>query len=186
MPIERVGVGRSRIEYTGDKLQIAIPTKKNWFLILFLGAWLGGWTFGEISALKGLFGDSPASGPPLVLFFWLIGWTVGGSLAVFVFLWNIAGNEIITLTQGLIQIERKVMGIGSTKQYSLTDSKGFRLSTATHDRGYWGPRRQLWEFGGGRISFDYGMKTVSFANGIDEAEANHLIDEMKRYNFVKA
>lgn len=37
----------------------------------------------------------------------------------------------------------------------------------------------------GAISFDYGAKTFSFGQGIDDAEAGQLIGELKRrQNFV--
>ncbi len=32
---------------------------------------------------------------------------------------------------------------------------------------------------GGKIKFDYGMKTIKFANDIDEAEARNIIEKMK-------
>jgi len=44
--------GRAIINEGSYGLGITIPTKKNWFLIIFLGAWLCGWVSGEISAIK--------------------------------------------------------------------------------------------------------------------------------------
>jgi len=184
MKVEQVGIGRSQVEYTGDKLQIVIPAKKNWFEILFLLAWLGGWAFGEVSALKALSVGEQNSAPGFFLFFWLIGWTMGGSFTAFIFLWNLTGKELIILSQGLLRIDRKAVGIGTSKQYFLAESKGFRVSTSANSLGPWSSGQWL-GFGGGRISFDYGMKTIRFADGIDEAEANYLIDQMKLYNFIK-
>ena len=49
--MERPYKGRATIQDNITDLQIIIPAKRNWFIILFIGAWLGGWLFGEIMAL---------------------------------------------------------------------------------------------------------------------------------------
>jgi hypothetical protein len=38
---------------------------------------------------------------------------------------------------------------------------------------------------GGKIRFDYGMKTIYFAVGIDIAEARYVIDEIKKHGYYK-
>ena len=40
-------------------------------------------------------------------------------------------------------------------------------------------------FAGGKLRFDYGMKTIKFGIGIDEAEARYLIDEIVKHGFSK-
>jgi hypothetical protein len=35
---------------------------------------------------------------------------------------------------------------------------------------------EVWGFVGGRLAFDYELKTVKFASGIDEEEAGYLLD----------
>ncbi len=69
--------------------------KRNWFIIIFVGAWLGAWVIGELVALgavTGLFGGNPGG---LFIMFWLIAWTVGGFFAFKTFLWNLKRKEII-------------------------------------------------------------------------------------------
>jgi hypothetical protein len=46
---------RYRVENLGMSTQIAIPSKKNWFTLIFMSVWLAGWLFGELFALGILF-----------------------------------------------------------------------------------------------------------------------------------
>ncbi|MFQ6087845.1 MAG: hypothetical protein ACE5K0_02950 [Candidatus Methanofastidiosia archaeon] len=39
-------------------------------------------------------------------------------------------------------------------------------------------------FGGGTIAFDYGRRTILFAQEIDEDEAIHIIDKLKERGFI--
>lgn len=36
----------------------------------------------------------------------------------------------------------------------------------------------------GTLRFDYGLKTVRFGGGIDEAEANFIINKLKEKKFI--
>jgi len=74
----------SKIEIKDELNQTIIHWKNpggswsKYFVVIFLLAWLGGWTMGEYSvAKKVLNGDSN----PFEIF-WLIGWTVGGMFAI--------------------------------------------------------------------------------------------------------
>lgn len=49
-----------------------------YFIILFLGVWLCGWSFGLVSAVKTLF---TGEGPRLFMAVWLAGWATGGIFA---------------------------------------------------------------------------------------------------------
>ena len=46
---------RHTVEDLGDRLKIAIPSRRQWLQTLFLGFWLMGWAFGEISVLGRFF-----------------------------------------------------------------------------------------------------------------------------------
>ena len=78
--MEKLFTGRAITNDTFDSIEIEIPTKKNWFTILFMGVWLGGWSMGEMSAINTLFvsNDGLGSGNYFMMF-WLFGWTIGGS-----------------------------------------------------------------------------------------------------------
>ncbi len=38
---------RYTLESTTGRLQASIPARRNWLIILFLTAWLGGWVMGD-------------------------------------------------------------------------------------------------------------------------------------------
>ncbi len=180
--------GRAIIQDNFTDLQIIIPTKKNWFIILFIGAWLGGWLFGEvfaIGAVTGLLGGNPAG---FFILFWLIGWTVGGFFALRMFLWNLKGQEIITVGQGILSIDKKGILFYKPKVFDLNEVKNIRVQEDNLGYGgLFGGRRN--DFGGfnlsGTIRFDYGLQTVKFAGGLDEAEAKSIIQKLKDRHLLK-
>ncbi len=63
--IEKPYEGRAKVNFDGLSLLIKIPSKKNWFIILFLAAWIGGWFMGETSAISELLNQTVIS---MVLF----------------------------------------------------------------------------------------------------------------------
>ena len=177
--IEKPSVGRAIIKQTFNGLVIEIPSKKNWFVILFLLAWMGGWVMGELFAINSLFDAGSPINVNLFLLFWVVGWTIGGAFAIYVMLWQLFGKEIINLDKGVLSIENSIKGIGRKKQFDVKAIKSIDLSMESdmmHEGNY---NYSLRGFSGGRIKFDYGMKTIKFAKGIDEAEAKMIIEKLK-------
>src|SRR5262249_7494828 len=113
--------GRATIEDDGLSLRVSLPPRRSVFLILFLGAWLGGWYFGETSAIREL--TTSSSGEQGFLVFWLAGWTVGGTLALLTFLWMLFGREVIELRPDALLHRRAILGVGRTKAYDLLNIK---------------------------------------------------------------
>ena len=153
--------GRATILDNFTDLQIIIPAKRNWFIILFIGAWLGGWIMGELFALgavTGLLRGNPAS---LFILFWLIAWTVGGFFAFRTFIWNLRGKEIITAGQNMLTIDKKGALLFKPKVYDLNQVKNIRVQE--DNLGFGGRRNDFGAFNlGGTIRFDYGLQTVKF------------------------
>lgn len=187
--MERPYNGQAILNYTFNELEIIIPTKKNWFLIIFLGAWLGGWTIGEffaIGTLTGFMGGGIGFANFFMLF-WLCGWSVGGFFAIKTFIWNLTGKEIITFGQGQLTISKKGSLLSKPKTYDLNHVKKLRAKEEENIYGgFWGGRNN---FGGmnssnGTMKFDYGLQTVKFASGIDEAEANFILEKLKAKKLI--
>lgn len=179
--MEKPYVGRATLRDTLNGLEIAIPSKKNWFIIIFMGAWLGGWFMGEafaIGALTGLFGDNPAG---LFILFWLVAWTAGGFFALRTFLWMIAGKELLLFERGHLTIDKKGALLVKSRTYDLRELKNIRISDNGSGNGVWGYQQNSFISLGtnGTIKFDYGLKTVRIADGIDEAEAKFIIEKLK-------
>lgn len=176
--------GQAILNDTLNGLEIIIPAKRNWVLIIFLGAWLGGWTIGESFAIGTLIGfsDYDLGFANLFMLFWLCGWTVAGFFVVKTLVWYLAGKEIITFGQGQFSIAKQGLLLSKPKIYDLKHVKKLRArKEETIYYGFEGVRNNLGAMSpsNGTLQFDYGMKTVKFANDIDEAEANFIIDKLK-------
>jgi hypothetical protein len=168
--------GRASVSTEFDGMQIVIPARKRIFVLLFLPVWLVGWAFGEVTAIRGL-GDAHVNDNGF-LAFWLLGWSVGGAFALFALLWNLAGREILRFGSGVFAYRRAIGALGYTKRYELSQVRDLRAVPAPA----WGSRNgaNTWGLTGGQIAFDYGSSTVNVGNGVDEAEAKDLVEQVKR------
>jgi len=179
--MEPLYAGRAIIEDSFDQTTITIPSKKNWFALIFLGAWLCGWFCGEVAAIgavTGIFGKNSAG---FFLLFWLAGWTVGGVFAFRFFYWMAAGKEVITVGNGTLCIDKKGSLFSKPKTYDLNNVKNMRVQDTgnfNNDFGF-GTRNTFSQLNGGVIRFSYGFQTVKFAIGIDDTEANYILDTLK-------
>ena len=85
----------SRVKITDGVVQVTIeiPTKRNWFVILFLGFWRCGWAAGELMVPTKLLTGSDPKAPAAFMLAWLGGWTIAGAAAITIFVWMLAGRE---------------------------------------------------------------------------------------------
>lgn len=145
---------------------------------------------GEISAPFFFIGEHAAGPAGFFIAFWLIAWTAGGFMAFRFFLWNLAGKEIITIGQGIMTIEKKGALLVKPKTYDLNEVKNIRAQEDSSNviGPFGGYRRNgfIKVGDGGTIRFDYGLQTVKFANGIDEAEARFILEKMKAKGLTAA
>jgi hypothetical protein len=176
--MERPSKGRAVITDTVGGIEIVIPAKRNWFIIIFMCAWLGGWFFGETTALASL---SSGSGN-LFLLFWVIGWTVGGIFAVRAVIWLLAGREIITIQHGQLTVAKRGALFVRDKVYDTDEIERIRVQEESELGGWNNSRRSdfLNMSSGGTIRFDYGLQTVKIASGIDEAEGYHVLQRIRQ------
>jgi hypothetical protein len=170
--------GKAKIEKTFGGIDISIPSKKNWFALLFGTAWMGGWFFGFLSASGYLFSGTGHLGADGFLTFWLIGWTVGGLAISFMLLWGYFGQEKFMTDRNEILFEKTVFGIGKKYRLDISAIKNFRTELGS-DNWFGGNRWAFWGLGPGKIKFDYGLKTYSFGLGVDDAEANYIVGLLK-------
>jgi len=178
--IESPSTGKAIINNVGDNSYIGIPTKKNWFIILFLGAWLGGWFIGESFALNTLLNNDIPNSANTFIIFWLIGWTVGGLFAALIFFWQVAGIEHINIERKTIEIGRSIFNIKMSKTYDLRSVSNIDVNPQPRgDFPGLALARDFYGLRGGTLKFDYGLKSIRFANGIDEVEARMLIEKFR-------
>jgi hypothetical protein len=202
---ERPYSGRAKIYDSIKEFKIEIPVKKNWFAIIFLTGWLGAWLVGELFALSFVFGNILGSAPGgfdgfgnkenvmavfgfFFIIFWLIGWSAAGFFTFRTWLWMIAGKEILTFDRNELIIEKKGTFLASLKTYDLREVKNFELNLISNNSSFFGnnSNRNIWNLGGdGVLKFDYGLKTIQIASGIDEAEGRYLLEKIRSKEFIK-
>lgn len=168
----------SSITPTRDGIEVSIPSKKNWFITIFLPLWLGLWFLGEMSAIKEIIKGAQDHQGFMIL--WLAGWTAGGAFAATAWLWNVAGKEILKFTQSAMTYTRAIGGLKISREYDLTHVKDLRVSPTPSGFFIQGGGFDMLGLNGGPISFDYGAKTVRIGSGVDEAEAKIIVQEIKR------
>lgn len=175
--MESINNGRAKIQNSINGTQISIPSKKNWFVLLFGTAWLGGWYFGLTMALGTFsFGETGFVGVDGFMLFWIIGWSIGGAFVIGLLLWGYFGQEQFLIGSNQVELSKKVFGIGTNKVLKKSAVKNIRFNEVQIDYFSGKNRFAIWGIGEGKIKFDYGMKTYSFGLGLDDAEANYLIE----------
>jgi hypothetical protein len=185
--IENTSNGRSTINFDGLRMKIQIPSKKNWFIIIFLIVWIGGWFMGERSAMSEVLNSENIADNSFILI-WLIGWTLGGGFAIAVLLWSLLGLETITIDNHIFQIEKGILDFRIlSKKYELSSIKRLKLNEEQTMFNHFNQMKvaDFWGLTGGKLRFDYGMKTIKFGIGIDEAEARFVIDEIVKNGYYK-
>lgn len=162
---------RSVVSEESGTLRIIIPMRKKVFLLFFLLAWLGGWTLGGIAIGKQL-----SQKFNLFEAFWMCGWIMGEVIAIYSLTRMLGGRDIVQLNDGLLQLRKEAFGLGVSKQYSLAEIRDLRFRPET---------------GGSKshqdscIAFDYGARTITLGDDIDEGEANQLIRTiLDRYRLI--
>jgi len=183
-------VGKAKIKEISGGYKIEILASRNWFVIVFMTIWLCGWAFGWISAFGFLissFGDVPV-GVNLFILFWLVLWTSGGVHVIKTLVWMIFGKEIITIESGRLRIERDGDLLSKKKQYDLQIAKSFEVN-APPAFSYFNKSTHAGFFKHakiGTLQFDYGLKTIRFGIGIDEAEGKFLLSKFKSKGLIAA
>jgi hypothetical protein len=151
---------RSTVVDDAGVLRISIPMKRTW-VALFVAVWLILWTYGGTDVgRKLLHRFDPGA------FLWMCFWVVAECFAVYFLLRTLAGSDTINANAGEFRLRKQVFGIGVTRTYLVSEMRDLRFQP---------------EMGGGRsrrasrIAFNYGAKTISFGEEIEEAEAAQLV-----------
>ena len=166
------GRRRSTTRQTSSGLEISIPAKLHLFVFVFLLIWLALWVVIEFFQLRTLL-----TTPEAALVF-LIPWTLGGVLGLYIQLWMIAGREIITLKSGILTITYTLFGWVRAREYDVRHLSNLGVDPEPYDSE--GPRlAALYPFRTGPIAFEYGGKTIRFADGVSETEAQEIVSELE-------
>lgn len=155
-------------------LQISIPAKRRWFLILLLILWLSMWVYSGVAAAGPQV--TREGEPPFFRVIWLFFWGAGTLFALFTLLWMLAGREVIKVAGGEISLRREILRLGRSREFDAAAVRNVRSSVVPFNP--WDPSSALmfWGLGGGTIAFDYGPKTYRSGAGLDEAESKSIAE----------
>lgn len=172
---------RYQLTQTLEGLQIEIPARRQWLLIIFLSVWMCGWAVGEVTVIRQLtLGDGGED--DWFLMIWLAGWTVGGAWACLSILWPLFGKELITLGSGGIDYRVQLLGFGRNRSYASTHISGLR--PVDFSSSWFGNQAMMqppfFSPPIGPIAFDYGADTIRIARSLTEAEARILMATLRQ------
>jgi hypothetical protein len=158
-----------------NEIVISIPSRKSVFsiVVISLGA-LAGVGATAVVFIHDFFAPGDRSSVDLIL-------TMVGHLiclvflgfALYVVLWSLFGREIIRAGADTLSIQRRLFLDRQPKDYEVLSVKLIRITPIPYEPFY--ILRWL-GFAGGPIAFDYGAETVRFGAGLQEAEANQILD----------
>jgi hypothetical protein len=174
-----------------DGFRVTIPVQRSWPLIIFLGVWLCGWAFGELTVSGTLIGSTifgvpkmkgqPA--PQLIMLFWLTIWTIGGGVVIYILLWQLTGQEVIRLDDRVLEIRREVARLTRSRTFDLANVRNLRFSPPLYNpwniRESWRTKLKFVGLDAGSIAFDYGAGTHRFGSSLSELESRRLIKTIR-------
>ncbi|MCU0437256.1 MAG: hypothetical protein MUC49_05030 [Raineya sp.] len=180
--MEKLYNGRVKLNENIYGLEIIIPTKKNWFFIIFNGAWLVGWVVGEMIGITFLTLTIFIRELSFILsiLFWLCLWTLIGFFTLKLLLWNAIGKEIITFRKESFMIRKKGLLFSKPKNYDTHEVKNIKIQEEESTSNKFLLSRNLaFYHTNGTIRFNYGSQNVKFGDGIDESEAHFILEKLK-------
>jgi hypothetical protein len=106
-------------------------------------------------------------------FVWMGMWAFGEFCVIAWCLRMLGGRDAVAISGDTLTIRKQIFGVGLTKTYSILEARDLRfqpeMTAARRHRD-------------SRIAFDYGAKTITFGDAIDEAEATELITLIKAHS----
>lgn len=118
--------------------------------------------------------------PTLFLAAWIAAWGIVVGSVVVTLAWQLTGREIVSVSGATLAIRREALGVGWTRAYDQAHVQNVRVAPAPRDPFEFGSVLRLWGTGAGLVAFDYGARTHRFGDGIEEAEAGEIAEEIRR------
>jgi len=121
------------------------------------------------------------------LLLWLLFWTAAGLVALYVWLWRLAGKEWIVMGTSTLRMKRDILGFGRTRVYDLRKISRLHVVPPSVGSVNRDVAARLSGLAGGAIEFEYEHWAIPFGFSIDETEARMIVDRMRqRYVFRDA
>ena len=181
--------GRAVINLTYNGMEIIIPAKKDSFVLVFLGLAFVGFLLLEFIDPNHIFHSAENGKPDVDLMLQLTGCAFGIFLIGALWLWYLSGKEVISFSAGELTIFRE-RSIAKTKTYTLREAYNFRAvkEQATDLSVFRARHRRLpkpWKLANsGAIHFDYGPEVIKFGRELDQAEAEHILEQLREKKLI--
>jgi len=175
--------GRAIINDLHNGAEIIIPAKKNLFVILFSFTWLIVSLYFAILVCTLVQGPAGANARPFIYGFLSLLLIPSWVSVIGKLWWNIAGKEIIHISQGVLTIERKGDWFKHTKNYDLTQCTNFCAFEVEMPIYHYGNRTAAMlrkKPNPGTIRFDYDVvDTIQFGDWLRQAEAEYILERLR-------
>ena len=165
-----------------NRIEIHIKAPRSLPMMLITFGILSFCTFGGAVSLWSLWNGN-SSIPIWLYILFQCGWLLGELAMIYIFLWQLCGQEIITLTRKTFVLKRDVLGWGKVESFGSAELENLRASTdlepislaATNsDHG-------LIPMSGGTIVADILGKPYRFGIHLDKAEAQAIVEAIQPY-----
>ena len=170
--------GKARIRQDGKELLIDIPSKKEWFRLIFNSFWLCGWFLGLILVISTYSLDLPGEALGFTTF-WLAGWITGGVFIIGFTFWGWFGKEVIFISGDDFFLNYTVLGYGFKHKLITSEVKDIRLAQINNSI-FAKNNLSAFGFGKGKIHFDHGLKTYKLGHDLHDAEAKYIINLLRK------
>jgi hypothetical protein len=185
--MEIPSAGRAIINEFYDGLEIIIPAKKNLFVLAVSSAWLVGVVYFGTFVFT-LVQDSRAANARPFTYVFLGILIIPVTSAVSKLWWNMAGKELIRVSQGVITIHRKGAWFKRTKNYELTLCTNFCAVEAEMPIYHYNNRTTAMlrkQPNPGTISFTCDVvDTIQFGDYLPEDEANYILERLRAKKLI--
>jgi hypothetical protein len=174
-------VERLRMTTEADGITVRIKPKKDWSVLIGIAFTLASWTVGGIIALN-LLSKNEDANSNIALF--LVFWGAAAAIQIIAFLWNVSGEEIISVRNGLFTRKLALGGVGIKKTFPANELFNLRpsgffdaSSRELDDRG----RREL-GFAAGTVAVDTKYETLyRFGIRLGQSESVALVEALEPY-----
>ncbi|HZY36137.1 MAG TPA: hypothetical protein VFE53_05785 [Mucilaginibacter sp.] len=179
--METLQQGRAIITETDNGLTIAIPAKKDGFVLFLVSIWFIACAAVLLCGPAKTLGTAGNDAPEWLELVWMIGTVWFTFLCIATWWWSISGKEVITLTPDALTIDKKG-SVAKAEIYNLKEAKNFRSVPDPVKPGNFGTGRiaRPWNFAAeGTIKFDYGQNTIKFGDRLSQAEGEIVLERLR-------
>jgi hypothetical protein len=156
---------RSVIHDVGDRVVVSFRPRRRWSVIVFLVAWLAGWTLGGILAAGQATHVSP--GVTAFLLIWLSLWLCGEVFAVGTVLWMLRGRELLTATPEWLELRWELGPLARTQRFDAPAVQRIGAERVPHDE----DEKPRDDFG---LRISCVDDRLHFGEGVSEHEAEQI------------